>query len=276
MPLAAPLQSPSAEDVKGIQRLTNNQASLNHTYDIIREDHIANLELPVSQLPALFEPLRQGETLISNRESQLKEEKLQLMQVSGYNQIGNLFLYPLDTSSSHLKQALLGLSPYTNKEWMPEDLQRLDRLKENLSKVLENAALLKRYARQTDNLRSLLLQKERLLNEVCKNYEQVQAELQNADSGLLQTGRAWTEEVTLWIERQKQLEAELDRLEQTIRDNQDSVNEVDDLKMQKKQLEETVALSSEQTLRLKSAIREASQMLEKLTRMDDNQNFEER
>lgn len=265
-------------DLLGLIRydLTNNQASLNHTYDIIREDHIANLELPVSQLPALFEPLRQGETLISNRESQLKEEKLQLMQVSGYNQIGNLFLYPLDTSSSHLKQALLGLSPYTNKEWMPEDLQRLDRLKENLSKVLENAALLKRYARQTDDLRSLLLQKERLLNEVCKNYEQVQAELQNADSGLLQTGRAWTEEVTLWIERQKQLEAELDRLEQTIRDNQDSVNEVDDLKMQKKQLEETVALSSEQTLRLKSAIREASQMLEKLTRMDDNQNFEER
>ena len=82
--------------------------------------------------------------------------------------------------------------------------------------------------------------------------------------------------MSLWIERQKQLEAELDRLEQTIRDNQDSVNEVDDLKMQKKQLEETVALSSEQTLRLKSAIREASQMLEKLTRMDDNQNFEER
>ncbi|HZK17586.1 MAG TPA: hypothetical protein VFC66_05020 [Anaerolineaceae bacterium] len=254
----------------------NSQASLKYTYDLIREDHIDNIELSVSQTPALFEQLSQGETLISNRESELKAEKLHLMHVSGYNQIGNLLLYPLDTSSSGTKQAILGLSPYTNKEWGLKDLQRLDRLRENLNKVLEKAALLEQNTHQIDDLRSLLLQKELLVTDISQNYAQAQTELQNSKNDLLETRLAWTEEVTLWIERQKELEAELDTLQQTIHDNKDSISEVDDLRMQKRKLEEAIARSSEETARLKNAIQQASLMLQKLTPQDDTEDLEER
>jgi hypothetical protein len=254
----------------------NSQASLKYTYDLIREDHIDNIELSVSQTPALFEQLSQGETLISNRESELKAEKLHLMHVSGYNQIGNLLLYPLDSSSSGTKQAILGLSPYTNKEWGLKDLQRLDRLRENLNKVLEKAALLEQNTHQIDDLRSLLLQKELLVTDISQNYAQAQTELQNSKNDLLETRLAWTEEVTLWIERQKELEAELDTLQQTIHDNKDSISEVDDLRMQKRKLEEAIARSSEETARLKNAIQQASLMLQKLTPQDDTEDLEER
>ena len=93
---------------------------------------------------------------------------------------------------------------------------------------------------------------------------------------MLETRLAWTEEVSLWIERQKELEAELDTLQQTIHDNKDSISEVDDLRMQKRKLEEAIARSSEETARLKNAIQQASLMLQRLTPQDDTEDFEER
>ena len=147
---------------------------------------------------------------------------------------------------------------------------------EELNKVLEKAALLEQNTRHIDDLRSLLLQKELLVTDISQNYAQAQTELQNSKNDLLETRLAWTEEVTLWIERQKELEAELDTLQQTIHDNKDSISEVDDLRMQKGKLEEAIARSSEETARLKNAIQQASLMLQRLTPQDDTEDFEER
>ncbi len=247
----------------------SSQAVLKNTYDLIREDHIEQVDIATDQMPVFFEKLSQGETITSNRESELTFEKHYLMKASGYNQIGNLLLYPLEATPNRPRWALLGLSPYTNKEWALEDIQRLDRLRDNLGRVLEKAGRLEQDARQISNLQAEMLQKESEVDQLTINYTESQAELQSLTNDLQQTQAAWTEEVNLWIERQKELEAELDKLQQTIVENEDSVAEVDSLRYQKEQLEETIARNSEQTAQLKTTIEQASLLLQKLTNQDE-------
>ncbi len=101
------------------------------------------------------------------------------------------------------------------------------------------------------------------------NYEESQAELLALRDDLLQTQTAWTDEVNLWINRQKELEAELDQLQQTIADNEESVAEVDSLRYQKAQLEETIARNLKQTAQVKTTIEQASLLLQKLTNYEE-------
>ncbi len=246
-----------------------SQATLKSTYDLIREDHLGDIVLTTNQMPVLFEKFADGETLLSNRESELNSEKNYLMSASGYNQIGNLLLYPLNQTPKQPRWALLGLSPYTNKVWGLEDLQRLDRLKENLSRVLDKAGHLEQDARQIGDLQSELLQKESLLSQLSTSYAESLVELQGLNDDLQQTHTAWAEEVNLWIQRQKELETELDTLQQTIKENQERIAEVNTLRYQKKQLEETIARNAEKTTQLKKTIDQASLLLQKLTDQDE-------
>ena len=247
----------------------SNQAVLKNTYDLIREIHVEKIDLETDQMPVFFEKLLQSESLLSNRESELTFEKQYLMQASGYNQVGNLLLYPLEAIPNQPRWAFLGLSPYTNKEWGLEDLQRLDRLRDNLSKVLEKAGRLEQEARQIGDLQAEMLQKEAEVDQLTTNYAESQADLQGLSNDLLQTQAAWTEEVNLWIERQKELENELEMLQQTIEENAESVAEVNSLRHQKGQLEETISRNSEQTAQLKTTIEQASLLLQKLTNQDE-------
>ena len=258
-------------DLLGLVRYEpgNDQAILKNTYDLIREDHVERIDLIGDQMPVFFEKLAQGEVLTSNLESEITPEKNYLMNASGYNQVGNLLLYPLEPITGQPRWALLGLSPYTNKQWGPKDLQHLDRLRLNLGKILEKAARLELDARQIVDLQTELLQKKAEVSLVTTNYEESQAELLALRDDLLQTQTAWTDEVNLWINRQKELEAELDQLQQTIADNEESVAEVDSLRYQKAQLEETIARNLEQTAQVKTTIEQASLLLQKLTNYEE-------
>lgn len=247
----------------------NSQAQLKNTYDLIREDHLKKIILDTRQMPILFEKLVNGEVVISNHKSELATEKRYLMQSSGYNRIGNLLLYPLEAKPDQPRWAFLGLSPYTNKEWGLEDLERLDRLQGNLGKVLAKAGSLEQDARQIGELQTELLQKETEINQLNSNRSENQAELVLLENELKQTQASWTGEVNLWVERQKELETELDILKQTIKENQQSIAEVDFLRSQKIQLEETIARNAEQTAQLKNAIDQASLLLKGLTNQDE-------
>lgn len=246
-----------------------SQAALINTYDLIREDHIEKVELAIDQMPELFGKLVQHETIVSNLDSELISEKNYLMQTSGYNQIGNMLLYPLDETPNQFKWAILGLSPYTNRQWGLEDIQRLDCLRDNLIKVLEKASRLELEARQIGDLQTELLQKETTLSHLSAIYAESQAELQGLSNDLFQTQANWTEEVNLWIQRQKELETELDKLQKTIEENQERMAEVDALRYQKEQLEETILRNSEQSAQIKTAIDQASLLLQKLTNQDE-------
>ncbi len=250
----------------------SSQAVLKNTYDLIREDHVERIDLETDQMPVFFEKLSGSEPLLSNRASELTVEKQYLMRACGYNQIGNLFLYPLRAIPNQPRWAFLGLSPYTNKEWGLEDRQRLDRLHDNLAKVLEKAGRLEQEARQISDLQAEVLQKEAVVNQLMTDYAESQADLQGLSNDLQQTQAAWTEEVNLWIERQKELENELVMLQQTIEENAENVAEVNSLRYQKEQLEEIISRNSEQTAQLKTTIEQASLLLHKLTNQDDMPN----
>jgi hypothetical protein len=81
------------------------------------------------------------------------------MNASGYNQVGNLLLYPLEPITGQPRWALLGLSPYTNKQWGPKDLQHLDRLRLISAKYWKKRLVLMD-ARQIVDLQTELLQKK--------------------------------------------------------------------------------------------------------------------
>lgn len=246
----------------------SNRFSLDHTYDLIREDHLGKIELSNERLLFLFQRFESGDALLSNRDSDLQLEKQYLMEASGYNQTGNLMLYPLKPSGNEHKWGILGLSPYTKRKWQQEDIWRLERLQGNLSRVLEEANQLENSARQIDNLKANILQAQQELTNLQMEQVNTKTELQEVNDFILQTQSAWTEEVNLWVERQKSLETELEHLQETLEANQENLAEVDNLRAQRNQLEATLARNAEQVAHLKTTMEEAALLLKELSDKD--------
>ena len=253
----------------------SNRFSLNHTYDLIREDHLGKIEFSTERLLFLFQRFESGEALLSNRDSDLVLEKQYLMEASGYNQTGNLMLFPLKPSGSGHKWGVLGLSPYTQRKWQQEDLWRLERLQGNLSRVLEEANQLENSARLIDDLRANILKRQQELTDLHLEQLNTRTELHELNDVLLQTQSAWTEEVSLWVERQKLLETELERLQETLEANQENLAEVDNLRAQRNQLEATIARNAEQVAHLTTTMEEAALLLKELSGKDTGVDDEE-
>lgn len=270
-------------DLLGLVSYTNGETSayLKNTYDLIREDYLATIELPASHFPGLLKALAESEPIITNNKSELQAEKQALMHLSGYNQIGNLLFYPINSSDNQAGWALLGLTPYTNKNWEQSDLKRLDQLKQNLGKVLEKASLLEQNSLKISSLQSLLAAKQNENQRLDQDLQSSRTILEDLSENLKETQIAWTEEVSLWISRQKDLETELDSLQKTIEENQKSMAQIDLLREQKQQLEETIAHNSEQANQLKTAIEQAKQLINQLafpdssTQNTDNEHWED-
>lgn len=270
-------------DLLGLVSYTNGETSayLKNTYDLIREDYLATIELPASHFPGLLKALAESEPIITNNKSELQAEKQALMHLSGYNQIGNLLFYPINSPDNQAGWALLGLTPYTNKNWEQSDLKRLDQLKQNLGKVLEKASLLEQNSLKISSLQSLLAAKQNENQRLDQDLQSSRTILEDLSENLKETQIAWTEEVALWISRQKDLETELDSLQKTIEENQKSMAQIDLLREQKQQLEETIAHNSEQANQLKTAIEQAKQLINQLafpdssTQNTDNEHWED-
>jgi len=241
------------------------QLSLIAPYDLIREEHNKSILLRVENLPHLLQKFASHEPLISNDEHELKGEKAYLMEAISYNQLGNLLLYPLKSVPNQPEWAILALSPYTKKAWQASDLEKLDHLQDNLRRILDNANQLEADAGQIENLRALLAESEKevaALNSAFTESEKQEAELRHS---LQETQKAWKDEIADWAERQKSVEAEMEALQKTIVKNEADLAGLENLRLEKKQLEERLNQNSEQTSRLKNTIDQASQLLEKLT-----------
>ena len=241
------------------------QLSLIAPYDLIREEHNRSSLLRVENLPQLFQKFASNEPLISNDEHELKGEKDYLMEAISYNQLGNLLLYPLKSVPNQPEWAILALSPYTNKAWQESELEKLDHLQDNLRRILDSANQLEADAGQIENLRALLAESEKevaTLNSAFTEFEKQEAELRQS---LQETQKTWKVEIADWAERQKSVEAEMEALQKTISANEVELAGLENLRLEKKQLEERLNQNSEQTSRLKNTIDQASQLLEKLT-----------
>lgn len=242
-----------------------DQLKLSSTYDLIREDHISKVGLPIAQFASFLEAMNSDLTLLSNRDGQYRAEKEALMPLSGYNRVGNLMLYPLLSTDPASKRAIFALSPYTGKVWGQEELERLDPLKETIGKLLEKAIALEEDARRLNNLREELVEKTQQIQVLNRDYNQSQSKLAQAKDDLAQTQSIWTEEVELWIDRQKKLEHELEQLKNTIEANRENVEQADKLRLQKKQLEETIQENARQADQLREALDQAGAVLNKLS-----------
>ena len=242
-----------------------DQLKLSSTYDLIREDHISKVGLPIAQFASFLEAMISDSLLLSNRDGQYRAEKEVLMPLSGYNRVGNLMLYPLPSTDPASKRAILTLSPYTGKTWGQEELEKLDPLRETIEKLLEKAIMLEEDARRLNDLREELVEKTQQIQVLNRDYNQSQSKLDQAKDDLAQTQATWTEEVELWINRQKKLENELEQLKGIIEANRENVGEVDKLRMQKKQLEETIQENARQADQLRDAFSQAGELLSKLS-----------
>ena len=243
----------------------SEQLKLASTYDLIREDYISKVGLPITQFASFLEAMDSDSLLLSNRDGQHRAEKEALMPLSGYNRIGNLMLYPLPSTDPASKRAILALSPYTAKIWGKEELERLDPLRDTIGKLLEKAVMLEDDARRLNDLREELVEKTQQIQVLNRDYNQSQSKLDQAKDDLAQTQATWTEEVELWIDRQKKLEHELEQLKGIIEANRENVEQVDKLRLQKKQLEETIQENARQADQLRDAFSQAGELLSKLS-----------
>lgn len=243
----------------------SEQLKLASTYDLIREDHIGKVGLPIAQFASFLEAMDSDSLLLSNRDGQHRAEKEALMPLSGYNRIGNLMLYPLPSTDPASKRAILALSPYTAKTWGKEELEKLDPLRETIGKLLEKAIMLEDDARRLNDLREELVEKTQQIQVLNRDYNHSQSKLDQAKDDLAQTQTTWTEEVELWIDRQKKLEHELEQLKGIIEANRENVEQVDKLRLQKKQLEETIQENARQADQLRDAFSQAGELLSKLS-----------
>lgn len=242
-----------------------DQLKLASTYDLIREDHISKVGLSIAQFASFLEAMNSDLTLLSNRDGQYRAEKEALMPLSGYNRVGNLMLYPLPSTDPASKRAIFALSPYTGKVWGQEELEKLDPLRDTIGKLLEKAIALEEDARRLSNLREELVEKTQQIQVLNRDYNQSQSKLAQAKDDLAQTQSTWTEEVELWIDRQKKLEHELEQLKNTIEANRENVEQADKLRLQKKQLEETIQENARQADQLREALDQAGAVLNKLS-----------
>lgn len=236
-------------------------ARLSSAYDLIREDHLKSIDLPVEDFPSLRIAMQNEQILVSNKSEHLRAEKEALMDLTGYNQIGNLLYYPLDPFKNSTKPGILGLTPYTNKTWELEDLTRLEPLKQNLGRALQKASNFEEESAQLQrfiaNLEDKTL-KLQLLDEEAKDNQEILAQIKN---DLEQTQNAWAEEVELWVNRQKELEDELETLQAVIEENRESVVQIETLRLEKQHLEETILRNSKQIEQLKTILQQASLLI---------------
>lgn len=240
-------------------------ARLSNTYDLIREEHLPPIELPVQRIPALFSAMQNMEIVFSNQEGDFQVEKTALTDLSGYNQVGNLLYYPVHSTKDSYNQGVLGLSPYTNKAWHQEDLNRLDHLKENVGKVLYKAIELEKDSAQLQQLIVDLEEKTQKLKLLDQEYTNSQADLEQIKKDLELTQSAWAEEVVLWVNRQKEMEEELESLQASIEENLESAAQVETLKLQKQHLEETILRNANQVGQLKTVLKQAGFLINNLT-----------
>nr|MBP7213261.1 hypothetical protein [Anaerolineaceae bacterium] len=234
-------------------------------YDLIREEHNRSSLLEVGNLPYLLQNFENNQPLISNDEHELKGEKAYLMEAISYNQLGKLLLYPLKSVPNQPEWAILALSPYTNKAWQVSDLEKLDRLQDNLRRILDKANQLEADAAQIENLRTLLAESEEEATTLNSSFAESEKQAAELRQNLQETQKAWKDEIADWAERQKSVEAEMEALQKTIAENEAELAGLENLRLEKKDLEERLNRNSEQTSRLKTTIDQASQLLEKLT-----------
>jgi len=242
----------------------NSSLTLLNVYDLIREEFLGTIELPNKDFPVLLARLDDREVLISNSPGELDQEKSALMDLIGYNQTGNLLFYPLNPIDAPIGRGLLCLSPFTGHIWSPKDLDRLGVIAPKVNEILDEAADIEQKATSAQRLQALLNQAQRDRAQTVEQYLESQTQLKQLQQELHLTGQTHESEVEMWLNRQETLENQLEDLENTLRQNEAAVAQAEALKLEKENLEKTMAQNALQVEGLRTALDQARNMLEQM------------
>ncbi len=242
----------------------NKNLTLLNTYDLIREDFLGSIQLSNANFPALTALLEDRITLVSNKATELAQEKAALMELIGYNRLGNLLFYPLNPIDAPTARGLLCLSPYTERTWNPKDLDQLGIIAPKVNEILDEAADIEQKATSAQRLQTLLNQVQRDQAQTVEQFVQSQSLLQQLEQELHINSQTHESEVELWLTRQETLEEQLEALQNTLRQNEATIAQAEALRLEKEQLEHSLAQNALQVEGLRSALDQARNMLEQM------------
>lgn len=242
----------------------NKSLTLLNTYDLIREDFLGSVQLSNANFPVLSALLEDRETLVSNTAAELAQEKAALMELIGYNRLGNLLFYPLNPIDAPTARGLLCLSPYTERSWNPKDLDQLGVIAPKVNEILDEAADIEQKATSAQRLQTLLNQVQRDRAQTVEQFVQSQSLLQQLEQELHINSQTHESEVELWLTRQEALEEQLEALQNTLRQNEATIAQAEALRLEKEQLELSMSQNALQVEGLRSALDQARKMLEQM------------
>jgi len=242
----------------------NNSLTLLNTYDLIREEFLGNIELPKKAFPVLTAHLEDRDVLISNNPEELAQERETLMELIGYNRLGNLLFYPLNPIDASIGRGLLCLSPFTERAWNLKELNQLSVIAPKVNEILDEAADIEQKATSAQRLQLLLNQVQRDRAQTVEQFLQSQKLLEQLQQELHITGQTHESEVEMWITRQEALEDQLEDLQNTLRQNEATIAQAEALRIEKERLEKSMAQNALQVEGLRSALDQARNMLEQM------------
>ncbi len=243
----------------------NNSLTLLNMYDLIREEFLRTIELPKKDFPVLTVHLEDREALISNTPEELAREKNVLMELIGYNQIGNMLVYPMNPIDAPIGRGLLCLSPFTGKAWGPKDLDQLSVIAPKVNEILAEAADIEEKATSVQRLQASLNRIERDKAQTAEQFLQSQNLLAQLQEELHVSGQTHVSEVEMWLSRQETLEDQLEDLQNTLQQNAATVAQAESLRLEKEQLERSMAQNTQQIEGLRTALDQARNMLEQMS-----------
>lgn len=243
----------------------NDSLTLLNMYDLIREEFLGTIELPRKDFPILTTHLEDREPLISNSAAEYAGEKKTLMELIGYNQIGNLLFYPLNPIDAPTGRGLLCLSPFTERAWSPKDLDQLTKIVPKVNEILDEAADIEQKATSAQRLQTMVNRVQRDRAQTVEQFLQSQNLLTQLQQELHVTGQTHESEVEMWLTRQETLEVQLEELQNTLHQNEATIAQAEALRLEKESLEISMAQNAMQVEGLRTALDQARNMLEQMT-----------
>lgn len=243
----------------------NDSLTLLNMYDLIREEFLGTLTLPNKTFPVLTAHFEDREVLISNSPAELAQEKAALMELIGYNQIGNLLFYPLNPIDAPIGRGVLCLSPFTGRAWSSKELEQLSVIAPKINEILDEAAEIEQKATSAQRLQVLVNRVQRDRAQNVEQFLQSQNLLTQLQEELHLTGQTHESEVELWLTRQEALEDQLEDLQNTLHQNEATIAQAEALRIEKDQLERSMEQNALQVEGLRTALDQARNMLEQMS-----------
>ena len=185
----------------------NNQIVIAGGYDLIREDTLQGGSLKKTSIPMLANALQRGRPLRMPSSSTSADIK-GLGDILGLANPGHLLSVPILTPERESLGGLLLLSPYSDRTWTAEDQAYLANIATSLVPIIRRSQKAGKQEVQSDHDESRVLELEQHLQEVTRQLEAAQSELDmkaggmTADAGSLRAAQ----EESLRIIEQLQLE----------------------------------------------------------------------